>query len=64
MKYSIIMPVKNEEDNIGQALQILFNQTVAPDEVVVTDAGSTDGTLAILRDLQKVHPNLFLISRN
>lgn len=48
MKVSAIVTVLNEKEAIERLLQSLEAQTRPPDEVVVTDGGSTDGTLAIL----------------
>jgi glycosyltransferase involved in cell wall biosynthesis len=64
MKYSIIMPVKNEEDNIRKAVQILFDQTFPPDEIIVVDAGSTDNTLNVLQELQSINSVLKIIKLN
>jgi glycosyltransferase involved in cell wall biosynthesis len=50
VKVSVIMTVLNEKEAIERLLQSLKAQTRPPDEVVVTDGGSTDGTLAILSD--------------
>lgn len=46
---SLIVTVRDEADSIQALLESIARQTVAPDEVVVTDGGSTDGTLEILR---------------
>jgi glycosyltransferase involved in cell wall biosynthesis len=45
---SVVATVLNEEDTVGQLLEALSNQTRPPDEVVVCDGGSTDGTVAAL----------------
>jgi len=48
---SIIILCKNEEQNIGKCLDGMFNQKVNLNyEVIVIDSGSTDRTLAILRN--------------
>jgi glycosyltransferase involved in cell wall biosynthesis len=45
---SVIIPTKNEEDYLPFLLESLKCQTVAGKvEVIIADAGSTDGTLAI-----------------
>jgi glycosyltransferase involved in cell wall biosynthesis len=49
MKVSLILTVLNEADTIGIFLNSLEMQTRLPDEVVVCDAGSTDGTQGILK---------------
>ncbi len=45
---SVIVPVRNEVRSIGPLLESLAAQTRVPDEVVVCDGGSTDGTLDIV----------------
>ncbi len=47
-KVSVIATVFNEADTIGALLDSLAKQTRLPDEIVVSDAGSTDGTREIL----------------
>jgi glycosyltransferase involved in cell wall biosynthesis len=49
MQVSVVVTVKNEAENICHLLDSLVAQTRAPDEVVVCDGGSTDGTLDALR---------------
>ena len=42
---SVILPVLNEEDKIGQCLQAVFSQTIKPLEVIVVDGHSIDATV-------------------
>ena len=49
MKVSLIATVKDAGDHVGQFLGSVAAQTVQPDEVIVVDGGSTDGTLDALR---------------
>lgn len=49
MKISVIATVKNEAHSLPQLLDSLAAQTLQPDEVVICDGGSTDGTLELLR---------------
>jgi len=49
MRISIITTVKNEGESIRCLLDSLAAQTRAPDEVMVCDGGSADGTLSALR---------------
>ncbi len=44
MKVSLITTVKDAADDVGPFLASLAVQTRQPDEVVVVDGGSTDGT--------------------
>lgn len=46
-KVSIVIRAKDEEASIGQALDLLAAQSDPPDEVVVVDSGSRDGTARI-----------------
>ena len=48
MKISVIIPVRNEEQSIGQLLNSLLNQTLRPAEIVITDGGSSDRTVEII----------------
>ena len=41
---AVIVPALNEADNLGDLLEDLARQSPAPDEVIVVDAGSSDGT--------------------
>ena len=47
---SVIATVLNEGESVRGLLDSLAAQTRAPDEVVITDGGSTDSTVAILRE--------------
>ena len=50
MKISVIVPVRNEEKSIGPLLDALLSQSQPPDEIVITDGGSTDATAAIIQN--------------
>ncbi|HEY0725617.1 MAG TPA: glycosyltransferase [Pyrinomonadaceae bacterium] len=50
MKVSVVIPVRNEEDSIRELLDSLFAQTRPPDEIVITDGGSTDATPQIIEE--------------
>jgi glycosyltransferase involved in cell wall biosynthesis len=47
---TIIATVLNEADNIHLLLDSLAEQTCLPDEIIIVDGGSTDGTLEIMND--------------
>ena len=49
MKVSVIITVLNEVESLPCLFDSLAAQTRPPDEVVVVDGGSSDGTLAFLR---------------
>jgi glycosyltransferase involved in cell wall biosynthesis len=48
VKISVIIPVRNEEQSIGQLIDGLTNQSLKPAEIVITDGGSSDQTAAIV----------------
>jgi len=48
MKVSVIVTVLNERESISALLDTLTAQTRLPDEVVILDGGSTDGTMDVL----------------
>ena len=48
-KLSVIVPTLNEERHVGALLSDVAAQTREPDEVLVVDAGSTDGTVRVVR---------------
>jgi glycosyltransferase involved in cell wall biosynthesis len=47
LRVSVVVPVRNEEASLPLLLDSLLQQTLRPHEIVVVDAGSTDGTAAI-----------------
>lgn len=48
---SVVIPTYNRADMIGETLTALRRQTLPPDEIIVVDDGSTDGTAEIIRSL-------------
>lgn len=56
MKVSLIMTVYNESGTLEQTLGSIRDQTVVPDEVVVVDGGSTDGTVDVLHEWESELP--------
>lgn len=54
MNISIIIPCHNAEDYLAQALGSALDQSRPPDEIIVVDDGSTDGSLAIARHFEVI----------
>src|ERR1700741_3610784 len=50
MQVSVVIPVRNEENSIRELLDSLLTQTRPPDEIVITDGGSTDATRQISKE--------------
>jgi len=47
-RVSVVVPVRNVERYIGEALDSILRQSIAPGEVIVVDDGSTDATPTVL----------------
>jgi len=60
----VVIVARNAESFITQALESVKNQTLKPNQVVVVDDGSTDGTASILEAWQSQIPHLILIKTN
>src|SRR5437588_12187619 len=58
MEVSLVIPVRDEAASIEQLLASIAAQTHEPDEVVIVDGGSRDGTLKILREARANNPKL------
>ncbi len=50
MKISVVIPVRNEATSIRSLLDRLLEQTLKPEEIVITDGGSTDTTVEIIEE--------------
>lgn len=61
MRVSLITTVRNEAGSISSFLTGLLNQTRQPDEVVIADGGSTDGTVDAIKKFAKDHPHVRVI---
>ncbi len=65
MNVSVIVTVYNERANIQRLLDSLADQSCRPDEVVICDGGSNDGTAEFVQTYSQEHanrlPNLRLI---
>jgi glycosyltransferase involved in cell wall biosynthesis len=49
MRFSVVIPVYNRSEIVGEAIASVLNQSVADFEVIVVDDGSTDGTAEMIR---------------
>jgi len=47
---AVITTVLNESNSIGELLESFLSQTRIPDEIIIVDGGSKDGTIDILKD--------------
>jgi cellulose synthase/poly-beta-1,6-N-acetylglucosamine synthase-like glycosyltransferase len=62
--FSIIIPARNEEDNIGNCLRSIINQNYPKQlfEIIVIDDHSTDKTSLIISQFQEKNSNIKLIN--
>ncbi len=60
-KVSVLMPSLNVGKYIDQCLASVVAQTLEDIEIICVDAGSTDGTLEVLRDYERRDPRVRVI---
>lgn len=58
VKISLCCTVKNEATSIKNFLDTILNQSRLPDEIIIVDGGSQDGTIEIIRSYQERYPGL------
>jgi glycosyltransferase involved in cell wall biosynthesis len=58
MKLSVVIPVYNEKNTIADIIGHVKAVEDLDKEIIVVDDGSKDGTVKILKDLEKVHPDV------
>jgi glycosyltransferase involved in cell wall biosynthesis len=58
---TLIATVLNEGSSIHRLMHSIQQQTRLPDEIIIVDGGSTDATVAILREYQATLPLKMLI---
>ncbi|MFI7744598.1 glycosyltransferase [Kocuria rhizosphaericola] len=63
---SVVIPAFNEEAVLRRCLQAVLAQTVTAEQIIVVDNASTDGTRAVVTQMQAEHPDasLLLIEQN
>lgn len=65
MEYSVVIPLKNEAENIGELIEELepvMHDLHAPWELICVDDGSSDNTLQVLQALKKQKPYLRIVA--
>ncbi len=58
---SLVIPVRNERDSLGDLLASIEAQTLFPDEVIIVDGGSNDDTVEIASSFAESRPWLKVI---
>lgn len=61
---TFVVPCKNEEKAIAKTVHKCFESDYPPEklEVIIINDGSTDGTGAVLAEMQKIYPNLVVVN--
>ncbi len=62
MTVSVVIPAYNTSRFMRGTLGSVFTQTRMPDEVIVVDDASTDGTPAIVREMAAGRPSRCALS--
>ena len=57
---SVIVPLYNNQPEIGRALNSIFTQTIQDFEIIVVDGHSTDGGLDVVKSIQDPRIHFFL----
>lgn len=62
MKISVVIPLYNKKETVLRALNSVLNQTFLPEEIIVVNDGSTDGSAQVVVHLD--HPLVRLASQS
>lgn len=62
-RYVIISPVRDEAEFLPRVIRAMENQTIQPQEWVVVDDGSTDGTWDLLEDAAARNPWMNIVRK-
>lgn len=61
MRYYVVIPVYNEQENIRKTLDSILKQRLLPQKVVVVDDNSTDSTAEIIKEYTVKHDYIKLV---
>lgn len=50
MRISLVIPVKDEEHSLSSLIESICGQTMSPAEIIFVDGGSSDATVAMLKE--------------
>ena len=63
MKISVSIPTYNQGQYVEKAILSVYNQTLSPDEIIVSNDCSTDNTMEVLEQLKSKVPVLKVINQ-
>lgn len=58
---SLVIPVYNESQSIGLLIETIMAQQSQPSEIIIVDGGSTDNTVALIKEICKDKPQFRVI---
>lgn len=64
IKVSVIMPVYNAANYLGQAVETVLSQTLTDIELICIDDGSTDSSLSVLKEFQGKDERVRIVTEN
>lgn len=64
MKVSIIVPIYNSEKYLKRCLESIINQTLKDIQIILINDGSTDNSINICREYEKVDKRIILLDKN
>jgi poly-beta-1,6-N-acetyl-D-glucosamine synthase len=64
LRYAVITPARDEEQNIPILADSLATQTVLPTSWIIVENGSSDGTAAVGRELEARYPWIKLVEQH
>ena len=62
-KVSVIIPVFNAEEYVGECLDSVISQTIGDIEIIVVNDGSTDNSIQIIREYEKSDYRIVVIDK-
>lgn len=62
MKISVVIPLYNKKETVLRAINSVLNQTVLPEEIIIVNDGSTDGSAQVVAQLD--HPLIQLFNQS
>lgn len=62
-KSIVIIPTYKEAENLKNLIPEIIKRTNGEVDILIVDDNSPDGTSDIVREFQKDHPNIFLMTR-
>lgn len=64
MKYSVVITAFNSENSVEKAIESFLHQTIAPEEIIVIDDFSQDGTWVVLNKINQNYSKLRVFRNN